>query len=140
MRKATVLTVIGAIGAAVAPVLPWARTGRAERSGFALAGLAHRLDLASTWPLKALLVGVALLPLLAAAVWTAAALEWRRVMAVLAVVVGGVAIAGAAIVWRSSVHSLVGPVVGAGAGTAAVAGAVWTAIQTRPRATTGEAT
>jgi hypothetical protein len=140
MRKATVVTVVGAIGAAVAPVLPWARTGRAQRSGFALAGLAHRLGLASTWPLKALLVGVALLPLLAAAVWTAAALEWRRVMAAVAVLAGGVAIAGAVIVWRSSVDALVGPVVGAGAGAAAVAGAVWTAIQARPRTGTGEAT
>ena len=140
MRGATAVTVAGTIGAAVAPVLPWARSGRAARSGFALAHLAHRLDLARTWPLKALLVGVALLPLLAAAVWTAAALEWRRVMASLAAAAGGVAIAGAVIVWRSSVHALVGPAVGAGAGAAAVAGAIWTAIQLRPRGATGEAT
>lgn len=121
------LTVTGSIGAAVAPVLPWARSGRAERSGFALAHLAQRLDLATTWALKALLVGVALLPLLAAAVWTAAALQWRRAMAVLAALAGGIAIAGAVIVWRSSVDALVGPVVSVVAGAAAVAGAVWTA-------------
>jgi len=140
VRGATGLTVAGAIGAAVAPVLPWARTGRTQRSGFALAGLAHRLGLAHSWPLKALLVGVALLPLIAAVVWTVAALEWRLVMAAFAVLAGGVAIAGAVIVWRSSVDALVGPVVGAVAGTAAVAGAIWTVIRTGPRTATGEAT
>jgi len=140
MRGATGLTVAGTIGAAVAPVLPWARTGRTERTGFALAHLAQRLGLAHSWPLKALLFGVALLPLVAAVVWTAAALEWRRVMATFAVLAGGVAIAGAVIVWRSSVDALVGPVVGAGAGATAVAGAVWTVIQTGPRTATGEAT
>ena len=121
------VAVAGSIGAAVAPVLPWARSGSAERSGFALAHLAQRLDLATTWPLKALLLGVALLPLLAAAVWTAAALQWRWVVATLAGVTGGVAIAGAVIVWRSSVVALIGPVVSVVAGAAAVAGAVWTA-------------
>ena len=140
MRIATGLTVAGTMGTAVAPVLPWARTGRTERSGFALAHLAQRLDLAHSWPLKALLFAVVLLPMFAAVVWTAAALEWRRVMAAVAVVAGGVAIAGAVIVWRSSVDALVGPVVGAGAGAAALAGAVWTAIQARPRTATGEAT
>ncbi|MBV8960660.1 MAG: hypothetical protein JOZ37_04605 [Actinobacteria bacterium] len=140
MRGGTGLTVAGAIGVAVAPVLPWARTGRAARSGFALAHLAQRLGLAHTWPLKALLFAVALLPLLAAVVWTAAALEWRWVMAALAAVAGGIAIAGAVIVWRSTVHALVGPPVGAVAGAAAVAGAVWTAIQLRPRGANGEAT
>ena len=140
MQGATGLTVTGTIGVAVAPVLPWARTGRTERSGFALAHLAQRLDLAHSWPLKGLLFAVILLPLFAAVVWTAAALEWRRVMAVLAVVAGCVAIAGAVIVWRSSVHALVGPSLGAGAGAAAVAGAVWTAIQLGPRRAIGEAT
>jgi hypothetical protein len=140
MRVATGLTVAGTIGAAVAPVFPWARTGRTQRSGFALAHLAQRLGLAHTWPLKALLFAVALLPLFAAMAWTAAALEWRRVMATAAVCAGGVAIAGAVIVWRSSVDALVGPGVGAGAGAAAVAGAIWTAIQTRARTATGETT
>jgi len=140
MRGATGLTVAGTVGAALAPVLPWARTGHTERSGFALAGLAHRLDLAHTWPLKALLFAVALLPLIAALVWTAAALEWRRIMATFAVLAGGVAVAGAVIVWRSSVDALVGPAVGTAAGATAIAGAVWTAIQAIPRTATGEAT
>jgi hypothetical protein len=130
-RGGAILAVAGTIGTAVAPVLPWARTGRSVRSGFALAHLAQRLDLATTGPMKALLVGVALLPLLAAAVWTAAALEWRRVMALLAAAAGGVAIAGAVIVWRSPVDALIGPVVSVVAGAAAVAGAVWTAIHLR---------
>ena len=60
MRGATGLTVAGTIGAAAAPVLPWARTGRTERSGFALAGLAQRLGLAHTWPLKGLLFQISL--------------------------------------------------------------------------------
>jgi hypothetical protein len=139
-RGGLVVTVVGSIGAAVAPVLPWARTGRTVRSGFALAHLAQRLQLATSWPMKALLVGVALLPLLAAAVWTAAALEWQRVMAVLAAGAGGVAIAGAVIVWRSPVEALIGPAVSLVAGATAVAGAAVTAAQHRTRTATREAT
>jgi hypothetical protein len=128
MRGATAVTVTGSIGAALAPVLPWARTGRAKRTGFALAQLAQRLHVASNRPMKALLIGIALLPLLGAVVWTAAALDWTRVMAGSAAGAGCVAIAGAVIVWRAPVDPLIGPVVGAVAGATAVAGAIWTAV------------
>ena len=129
MRGATAATVAGSIGAAAAPVLPWARSGRAERSGFALAHLAQRLHLASSGPMRALLFGVALLPMFAAVVWTAAALQWRVVMAGVAAGTGAVAIAGAVIVWRSAVDPLIGPVVGAAAGATAVAGAIGTLLR-----------
>jgi hypothetical protein len=83
--------------------------------------------------MRTLLLGVALLPLLAAVVWTAAALEWRRVMVGVAAGTGCIAIAGAVIVWRSSVDPLIGPIVGAVAGTTAVAGAICTAVLGRAR-------
>jgi hypothetical protein len=126
MRPATAVTVVGAIGAAVAPFLPWARSGRAVRSGFALLHAAQRLQLATSGPMRTLLVAVALLPLLAAAVWTTAALEWRRVMAGFGAGAGVVAIVGAVVVWRSPVEPLVGPVVSVVAGAVAVIGAAWT--------------
>jgi hypothetical protein len=62
----------GAVAVALTTQLPWATTGGATRSGWALAGTVHRLDLAGTTVLRAALIGFLLAPVLAAGAWVAA--------------------------------------------------------------------
>ena len=117
-------TVAGSAAVALAPVLPWAASGRTVRSGFALARLARSLGLASSWPGRAFFVAVALLPLLAALAWTAAWLGRRRVAAAAGGLSGGVAVVGALVVWQAPVQAGMGPAVSVVAGTIALAGAL----------------
>jgi hypothetical protein len=127
-RAAVVVTVAGAVGAAAAAALPWARSGRVVRSGFALARLADALGAADRFPLRGLVIAVAFLPALAAATWVAGVLDRRRWMAGLGAMAGGVALAGAYVVWRTPVETGVGPVVAAGSGAVALVGASLTVI------------
>lgn len=94
-----------AVGAAVAVVaaffLPWARSGRAERSGFALARVVDTLGLADTFLLRGLLVAFWFSPLLVGLAWTAAALGRHRTAGALGACVGAVAVAGAILVFRA---------------------------------------
>jgi len=97
-RVATVVAVGTAVAVAGSFLLPWARSGRAVRSGFALARTVDVLGLADAVPLRALLVGVWLTPMLAGMAWTAAVLGRERVAGGLAGVCGALAVAAAAVV------------------------------------------
>jgi hypothetical protein len=121
-RAAAVLTVAGALGAAAATALPWARSGRAERSGFALARLADALGAADRFPLRGLVIAVAFLPALAAATWVAGVLGRRGLMAGLGAMTGAVALVGALVVWRTPVETEYGAPLAAASGVLALVG------------------
>ena len=74
--------------------LPWAASGRAERSSYAILALVDRLDILDGAP-AALARLWYLAPVVAAGVWTAAALGHRALARALAAVLaaGGVALA-----------------------------------------------
>jgi hypothetical protein len=103
---------------AVGAFLPWGYSGKAGRSGFELARTADRLGLVDTPLLRAMVSAVAVLPFLAAAAWTAAALGRFRWVATLAGVTGAMALAAAVVVWRTPLRPAVG------LGVVAVAGGV----------------
>lgn len=122
------MAVAASAAVALTTVLPWARSGRVTRSGWALAGTVSRLGLPGTGALRVLLVLFLLTPVLAAGAWIAAfanrpgivatlagssglvatsawvALRFSpldaRVGAHLALVTGGVALLGAAMLGR----------------------------------------
>jgi hypothetical protein len=108
--------VAATIGVAVGAFLPWGFSGKADRSGFELARTAERLDLVDTPILRLMVNAVAVLPLLAAAAWTAAALGWSRWVATLAGVTGAMALAATVVVWKTPLRPAVGLWVVAGAG------------------------
>lgn len=95
-----------AVGAGAAVLgsyfLPWARSGRAERSAFDLARTVDTLGLADSAAYRVLLVGFWMSPLLVGATWTVAVLGWRRTAGALCCTVGAVAAASALVVLRSS--------------------------------------
>ena len=118
-RGAAVSITVAAVGTiAVAAALPWAHTGRASRSAFALARTADELGVVRGPLARALFVGLAFLPAAAAAAWVAAVLGWRLVVAGLGAVAGLLTFVGVAAVWRAPVD------LGAGVALAALAGVV----------------
>ena len=119
---ATVLAVAATVAVAASFLLPWARSGRAVRSGFALARTVDVVGLADAAPLRALLVGVWLTPMLAGLAWTAAVLGRSRLAGGMAVVAGGLAVAAAVLVLMSGgVSAAAGCWTGMVAGLAALA-------------------
>lgn len=122
LRVATVVAVAAAVAVAGSFLLPWARTGRAVRSGFALARTAEVLGLADAVPLRVLVVGVWLTPMLAGLAWTAAVLGRERSAGALAALSGALAVsAGAVVVGVGGVRPEVGCWAGMVAGVAALA-------------------
>ena len=113
-------------------LLPWARSGRAVRSGFALARTVDVVGLADAVPLRVLLVGVWLTPMLAGLAWTAAVLGRSRLTGGLAMVAGGLAVAAAGVVLMSGgVSAAAGCWTGMVAGVTALAGGALTATTAR---------
>ena len=98
VRVARVVAVAAAVAVAGSFLLPWARSGRAVRSGFALARTVDALGLADAPALRALLLGVWLTPRLVALAWTAAVLGRWRVTGALAALAGALAVAAGALV------------------------------------------
>ncbi|MCA1842146.1 MAG: hypothetical protein LC792_02960 [Actinobacteria bacterium] len=94
----------GAVAVLVGTLLPWARSGRVTRSGFALAGSLRAAGFVDTPPRRALLVALQLTPVLVAAAWTAAVLRRPGLAAVLAVADGAIGV-GAAVVALRVAHS-----------------------------------
>lgn len=136
-RRLPVATVV-AVGATVAVagsfLLPWARSGQAVRSGFALARTVDVLGLADAAPLRALLVGVWLTPMLAGLAWTAAVLGRSRAAGLLAALAGALGFAAGAVVLASSgVTVQAGCGAGMVAGVAAFVGGALAASTGRPR-------
>src|SRR5439155_12761016 len=101
--------VAGAVAVFALGFLPWARSGRAVRSGFALARSARDLGLAGSPPLRVLLVMWALLPLLVAALAIAAVLDRRRLTASLTVTIGLLGIAASICVAVTALPLEIGP-------------------------------
>lgn len=132
LRVATVVAVAAAVAVAASFLLPWARSGRAVRSGFALARTVDVLGLADAVPLRALLVGVWLTPMLAGLAWTAAALGRERWAGGLAAASGALAVAaGAVVTGTGGLRPEAGCWAGMVAGLAALAGGVLAATTAR---------
>ena len=118
------LSAAAVLAIAVSTALPWAHTGRASRSAFALARTADELGVVKGPLARALFVGLACLPAAAALVWVAAAMNWHRVVAGLAAVAGVLTIVGVVTVWRAPVDVGGGVFLAAAAAVAALIGAV----------------
>ena len=126
--------VVATVAVAASFLLPWASSGQAVRSGFDLARTVDVLGLADDPPLRALLVGVWLTPMLAGLAWTAAALARDRVVGALAVLAGGLAVAaGGVVLTAGAVSAEVGCWAGMVAGLAGLAGGTWAATTTARR-------
>jgi hypothetical protein len=124
-RRSLAVAVGASVAVALAPAQPWATSGRALRSGFALARVSAEIAPPSSGPLATLVLGVGLLPLLAAAAWTAACLRRPRLAALLAGVTGLAGMVAAVVVWRSPLQPAIGPAVaGASGAVALVVGAL----------------
>ena len=122
-RAAVDLTAAAVVAIAVAAALPWAHSGRASRSAFALARTADELGVVQGPLARARFVGLALLPAAAALIWVAAAMRWHRVVAGLGAVAGLLTIVGVATVWRAPVDVGAGVFVATAAGVVAMTGA-----------------
>jgi hypothetical protein len=122
-RRAVGLTVAAIALIAVAAALPWAHTGRASRSAFALARTAEEIGVVRGPLARALFVGLAFLPATAAGAWIAAVMGWRRVVAALGIVAGLLTFVGVIAVWRAPVDVGAGVVLAAVAGLSALTGA-----------------
>ena len=132
LRVVTVVAVAATVAVAGSFLLPWARSGRAVRSGFDLARTVDVLGLADAPPLRALLVGVWLTPMLAGLAWTAAALGRLRETAAVAAVSGMLALAAAGVVLAAGgVTSQSGCWAGMVAGVAAITGSALVATTAR---------
>jgi hypothetical protein len=120
VRRTAAVDLTGAavVAIAVATALPWAHSGRASRSAFALARTADNLGVVQGPLARTLFVGLAFLPAAAAVVWVAAAMRWHGVVAALGAVAGALTLVGVVTVWRAPVDA------GAGAALAGVAGMV----------------
>lgn len=106
--RATVITVAGAATCAAAAALPWATTGEVTRSGYQLVQAADAAGLADRPMARALVVAVALLPVMAAGTWIAGSLHRRRVLATLGAAAGAVAGSSIAVVLSAPVGVGVG--------------------------------
>lgn len=130
-RWPDLLCVAATAGVAVSAALPWARTGRATRSAFALARTADEIGVLEGPGARVLFIGLAFLPAMVAGAWLAAVLRRRRALGVLAALAGLLAVVGAVVVWDAPVEAAVGPAAGAGTGTVALLAAAATALPER---------
>lgn len=113
---------------AIAAFLPWAHSGRATRSAFALARTADEIGVVRGPLARTLFIGLAFLPAAAAATWIAAVRGWLAGVATLGLVAGTLAVIGALAVWRAPVEAGVGPTVATLAGATAIVGAAGVAL------------
>jgi len=127
----TLVTVAGAVAVAVAAFLPWGGSGEATRTSFELVQVAERLDLLQGRNRQVAAALWYLLPLVVALVWLAATFDRSVVVAVLGVVVGALAISGAAVVVSSPLKTQPGVPIAVLAGGTAVGGAALIALERR---------
>jgi hypothetical protein len=132
-RGAVGLTVGAMVGIAVAAALPWAHSGRATRSAFALARTADELGVVRGPLARALFIALAFVPAAAGATWVAAVQGWDRVVAGLGVLGGLLTITGVVVVWRVQVDRGVGVTVAVVAALLALAGALVITLTERNR-------
>lgn len=122
-RPALVLTVAGAVACAGSVALPWVRSGRVVRSGYAMARVLDTLGFADEGVARIAVIAVAVLPALAALTWIAGSLHRPRIVATLGAATAVVAGIGGVVVLRSPVGVGIGPVAGVAAGAMTLAGA-----------------
>jgi hypothetical protein len=132
-RAAADLTAAAIVVIAVAAVLPWAHSGRASRSAFALARTADELGVVEGPLARAMFVALACLPAAAVVVWVATAMRWHRVVAGLGAVAGLLTTVGVVTVWRAPVDVGSGVYLAAAAGVVALIGAALIAAAERNR-------
>ena len=130
-RRLAFLSVATTAAVAVGAALPWAHTGRATRSAFALARTADEIGVLEGLLPRALFVGLAFLPAAAAGAWLLAVLGRWQAVAGLGAMAGILAVVGAVVVWRAPVEPAVGPPLGVGVGMAAIVSALATALPER---------
>jgi hypothetical protein len=120
------ITVAACIAVVAAALLPWLKTGDVRRSAFALARSADALGFIDSPLRRALVVSWYLLPFLAAAAWTGAALRRPLVVAGLAAVVGSMSVAAGSM-FMSVARPGIGSVSAVVTGAATLASAGWLA-------------
>jgi len=125
-RVPIVVTVVGALMVVAVAFMPWIQTGHRSRNSFETIRTADLLDLVNGAGRVALRSWY-LVPLLAAAVGLAAALDRPRVVVVLGAVLAVAALSASLVVLRSGVHVGPGPYLGAVSGTVTGVGVVLTA-------------
>lgn len=108
------VALVGAVAAAAATMaavllLPWHRSGDVVRNGAALAQSAAALGLIDTAPRRVLRVAVALLPLLAAGILTAAVARRGRLAGLLSIALGATALSCALLLYRIDGARQLGP-------------------------------
>ena len=114
-QKPVIATAVACVAALAAAFLPGLRTGEARRAAFALARSADALGFIDSPLRRALVVSWYLLPLLAAAAWTAGALGRPALLALFGGLVGSMSAAAGSIViaWtRTEVGSIAAIVTG----------------------------
>jgi peptidoglycan/LPS O-acetylase OafA/YrhL len=101
--------------------LPWARTGRRQRTGIDLVRVSRTLHLATHGPGRLLLLAVTITPIVLAAGWLAWALRRRTAARIAAASTGAVAVVAAIAIASSSMPAAYGAAIGAVLGTLTVA-------------------
>lgn len=132
-RTAAFLSVAATAAVTVVAALPWAHTGRATRSAFALARTADEIGVLEGPVARALFVGLAFLPAAAAGAWLLAVLGRWQGVAGLGAVAGILGVVGAVVVWQAPVEPGVGPPLGLATGVVAIVSALVTALPERER-------
>ncbi len=120
-------TVVACLAVFACAFLPWATSGRASRSSYALARSAERLDLINAAWQRGLVVGWYFMPLAVAALWLAAVARRPFAVAALGTGVGALAVIGALAVRSTRLQPEFGTSATIVAGGLAVVGAVATA-------------
>jgi hypothetical protein len=117
----------------IAAFLPWARSGHAQKTSFALVTAGRRLGVFESANAQRAAAVWFLVPLAAALVWLAAMLGWRKSAAALGAVVGLLAIVAATVVKTGPLPADWGSSVALVAGVGAIAGAATVAFAARGR-------
>ena len=122
--RTTWVAVVATVAAAVAPALPFARSGSRVRSGYELVRTAGSVGVLEGAIGRVAVVALALLPLLAAGAFGAASLRRHRAVATLAVMAGIVTTAAGVAVHLAPISVEPGATVAAALGLGAIAAGI----------------
>lgn len=122
-RAGPAAALAGGLGVLGALLLPWVRSGLAERNGFEAARTARILGVADDPLLRLVLIAVYLVPSLVALLWLAVVVRRRVAAVAVAAAIAVVGFTAAAIVLASDLEAGDGPIAAIAASTIAAAGA-----------------
>ena len=125
--RTTWVAVVATVVSALAPALPFARSGSRVRSGYELVRTAGSIGVLEGAIGRMAVVALALLPLLAAGAFAAASLRRHRVVATLAVMAGIVTTGAGVAVHLAPISVEAGATVAVAVGLVAVAAGIVTA-------------